>query len=134
MEGHTSLKTTRIIGTIQNTRLTILIDGGSTHNFIEDRLVKFMGLQTVHSNQFKVMVGNDEQLNCDQMYSSIPLVLNTTTFHIDFYILPISGADVVLGVPWLTILGPILTDYAKSTMSLHIMDNKYNYKVFPAIC
>lgn len=35
-----SPKTIRIIGTIQNTRLTVLIDGGSTRNFIQDSLVR----------------------------------------------------------------------------------------------
>lgn len=65
MEGHTSTKTIRIIGTIQKAWLTIVIDGGSTHNFIQDCLVKFMGLEIVHSNKFKVMVCNDKQVNCD---------------------------------------------------------------------
>lgn len=57
-----------------------------------------MGLQKIHSNQFKVMVGNSEQLNCDKMCSNIPLILNTTTFRLDLYVLPVSGEGVVLGV------------------------------------
>ena len=34
----------------------------------------------------------------------------------DFYVLPIQGAEVVLGVQWLQLLGTILIDYHKLTM------------------
>ena len=36
--------------------------------------------------------------------------------YVDFHVLPICGADVVLGVQWLKSLGPVLTDYATLTM------------------
>lgn len=34
----------------------------------------------------------------------------------DLFVLPLSGAELVLGVQWIKILGPILSDYAKLTM------------------
>ena len=34
----------------------------------------------------------------------------------DCYILPIQGAEVVLGVQWLLLFGPVLLDYQKLTM------------------
>lgn len=52
----------------------------------QDRLVKFLSLQTAHSNQFKVMVGIGKQLNCNRMCSNIPLKLTTTIFY-RFYVL-----------------------------------------------
>lgn len=111
MEGHTSPKTISIIGTVQKTKLNVLIGGGSTHNLMQDRLVKFLGLHSVHSNQFKIMVGNSEQLSCNRMSSNIPLILSTISFVFDFYVLPINGTDLVLGLRygWSTSLGPIVT-------------------------
>jgi hypothetical protein len=38
-------------------------------------------------------------------------------FLVDLYILPLSGAKLVLGVQWLKTLGPIVTDYEQLTMS-----------------
>ena len=35
---------------------------------------------------------------------------------VDFYLLPLSGADLVLGVQWLKLLGPVVIDYDKLTM------------------
>lgn len=37
-------------------------------------------------------------------------------FLIDFYMLPISGADIVLGTQWLKMLGPIILGYAALSM------------------
>lgn len=39
--GNAATETLRIHGKIKNKELTILIDGGSTHNFIQDRVVKY---------------------------------------------------------------------------------------------
>jgi len=38
------------------------------------------------------------------------------TFDVDLHVLPISGADIVLGIQWLKRLGPIITDYDTMTM------------------
>lgn len=38
------------------------------------------------------------------------------TFTVDLHILPLSGANVVLGVQWLKSLGPILIDYNALSM------------------
>lgn len=42
--------------------------------------------------------------------------LGGTQFYIDFYILPISVSEAILGVQWLKSLGHIVTDYANLTM------------------
>lgn len=34
----------------------------------------------------------------------------------DLYVLPIAGANIVLGVQWLKTLGPMLTDYGTMTI------------------
>ena len=46
-----------------------------------------------------------------------------TTFNVDLYVLPISGANVVLGVHWLKSLGPVLTDYNHLTMQFFYEGN-----------
>ena len=62
------------------------------------------------------MVGNDQQLECRWLCEAITIDLQTTSFTVDLYVLPIVGANVILGVQWLQSLGPILTDYTTLTM------------------
>lgn len=62
MVGKNSLKTFKLKGNVHNQDLTILVDGDRTHNFIQERVVKFMDLTKTYSSQFQVMVENREQL------------------------------------------------------------------------
>lgn len=117
--GNAATETLRIHGKIKNKELTILIDGGSTHNFIQDRVVKYLGLHTSKSSKFNVMVGNGDKLQCTSSCTNVSVQLGNNQFHIDFYVLPISGADVVLGIQWLKTLGPINTDFNSLSMQFH---------------
>lgn len=98
MLGHTGPKTLRLSGKIRNHNVTILMDNDSTHNFIQERIVRFLNLPISNSNQFQVMIGNGEQLVCNTQCLNVPILLSNTSFIIDFFILPLSGADLVLGV------------------------------------
>lgn len=53
------------------------------------------------------------------MHKCISDVWVTIIFLIDCYILPISGANVVLRIQWLKTLGLIVTDYASLSMKFH---------------
>ena len=62
------------------------------------------------------MVGNGDHLSCIGYCSKVPLTLPTNTLAIPFYLLPIQGAYVVLGVQWLQTLGPFVSDYTVPSM------------------
>lgn len=117
ISGGNDPATIRIQGYISNHPVTVLIDGGSTHNFVQTRLAKFLELPSHPTNTLKVMVGNGSILEGHQLCSAIPITLQKETFTIDFYSLPLCGADVVLGAPWLRSIGPVLMDYTALTLS-----------------
>jgi len=62
------------------------------------------------------MVGNGQNLECNSIYSDITVTIQSVQFVVDLHVLPISGANIVLGVEWLKSLGPVLTDYNTLTM------------------
>ena len=114
--GHSIPRTLRVLGHIQSSSIAVLVDSGSTHNFIQDRKAKFLGLQAIPAQGFHVLVGNGEELSCKYVCKQVPLHLETHKFLVDLFVLPLSGAELVLGVQWLTTLGSVLTDYEKLTM------------------
>ena len=49
----------------------------------------------------------------------VKLCLQGHIFCMDLFILPIQRANVVLGIQWLELLGPVVTDYKLLTMNFH---------------
>lgn len=69
------------------------------------------------------MVGNGDKLLCNSSCTNFPIQLGNTQFLIDFYVLPINGADLVLGIQWLKMLGPTVTNYNSLSMQVHWNDS-----------
>lgn len=115
--GASHPQTIRVAGRLKNKDLTVLIDGGSTHNFIDQTIVSRYGLPITHNKKFQVMVANKEQIECGGVCRALTIDVQGTPITADFYILPVAACPIVLGVQWLATLGPIETDYSQLTMS-----------------
>ncbi|XP_006582654.1 uncharacterized protein [Glycine max] len=116
MSGLPSSETFRVYDTIRNACITVLIDSGSTHNFLQPRVAHFLHLPIESTHPLRVLVGNGFMLDCDKRCPNTQLSIQSHSFSINFHLLQIRGADVVLGIEWLKQLGPITTDYTSFLM------------------
>lgn len=116
LAGHVAPETLRFLGLVGGQAVVLLVDEGSTYNFIQQHLVTRLGLSPCPTTPLRVMVGNGQQLECTCVYEAILVEIQETKFIVDLHVLPISGANAVLGVQWLKALGPVLTDYNSLTM------------------
>lgn len=94
----------------------ILIDGGSTHNFVQECLIKSLGLNAQPTPTLTVLVGNGNEVECCQLCMGFAVHVQGRMFTVDLHVLPLCGVDIVLGVQWLKSLGPVLIDYNDLTM------------------
>ena len=97
--------------------VSVLLDTGSTHNFIQSRIARAVGLPIIKTSTFQVMIGNGQKLECQGHCTNVKLSIQNFTFSTTFHVLPIQGADVVLGVQWLKELGPVTIDYNQLSMT-----------------
>lgn len=111
LTSHLALETLRLLGFLSGHQVVILMDGDSTHNFIQEELVTKLGFSSRETIPLRVMVGNGQHLKFTRWCEAITIEIQMTKFIIDLYVLPISRANIVLGVQWLKSLEPILTDY-----------------------
>jgi len=110
-------QTLRMLGNLKNKSVTVLIDRGSTHNFINQAVVSKFRLPVNRSKQFQVMVANREKITCNGQCQGLTLNIQGQTVTANYYILPVTACQLVLGVQWLETLGPIEMDFKQLTMS-----------------
>ncbi|XP_038972943.1 uncharacterized protein LOC120104998 [Phoenix dactylifera] len=86
---------------------------GSTHNFLDERLVKQIGLIAEPTLGFDVALGDGAMLRAEGICRGITLTILGSQFKLDLYPLALRGADLVLGTQWLQSLGPVTFDFAE---------------------
>ncbi|GAV60183.1 hypothetical protein CFOL_v3_03714, partial [Cephalotus follicularis] len=75
MTGQHSPKLIRITGVYLEHKLHVLINNGSTHNFIQERIAQKLNMTVVPCKPFKVLVGNGEAISCTKQCKGIKLQL-----------------------------------------------------------
>ena len=111
LSGISSSSELRFSSYLAGAIVQVLVDSGSSLNFIQNRLALHLHLPIQLIARFSVSVGNGHKLyseGCVRWMSLLILGFKTTA---DLFVLPIEGADVVLGNAWLSTLGKIVHDY-----------------------
>jgi hypothetical protein len=93
-------QTLKIQGYIKNKKVTIFIDSGSTHNFINYKVAKDLNCFVYLAPKFQVTITDGGTINCSRKFHCIKLNMG------DYFVSPMiaiqmGGADFVLGVQWL---------------------------------
>lgn len=66
-------QTIRLQGWMKGRSVTVLVDSGNTHNFMDQSLVKKCGLTITNDQTFQVMVANREKIDCVGRCLALPL-------------------------------------------------------------
>lgn len=121
----TTPQTMKVKGFFKKQILIILLDLGSTHNFIDPQVAKAIDSYIHPTNNFKVMVGNGKKIACKGTCQNVKLSMGQYTLKSDMYILPLEGCDIVLGIQWLRTLGTIQWNFAELWMTFKISKQEH---------
>ncbi|VFR00018.1 unnamed protein product [Cuscuta campestris] len=116
LSGSPSPRSLRLAGMVHNGAVQVLLDSGSTHNFIHPTAAERLALPLHPVSPFRVYVGNGDSLRCTYSCPGTPLSLQGHLFQVDLYMLEIHGPEIVLGIQWLQTLGKVAHDYSQMTM------------------
>ncbi|BBH02927.1 transposable element gene [Prunus dulcis] len=111
-----AIKTMKLTAVIKNCPVVVLLDSGSSHNFINIGMVKKLGWKLDQSHICDVMIADGGQVQSKGCCAAVPLTIGTYVYTSNMFALPLGGCDIVLGVQWLRTLGPILWDFERLTM------------------
>ncbi|KAK9068701.1 hypothetical protein SSX86_012816 [Deinandra increscens subsp. villosa] len=129
--GQSSTTTMKLQGILGTTEVLILIDSGSTHNFISDKLVSDLKLITQFIPPFGVQIGNGDILRCNKLCKNISLQLSDLKVTQDFYMFALGGADVVLGIQWLATLNTVQANWKEMFLKFTINGKEYKLQGLP---
>ncbi|KAG5575914.1 hypothetical protein H5410_056048 [Solanum commersonii] len=123
--GVTGYQTIRVTGYHEKRPLQILIDTGSTHNFIDEEMARHLGCKASTIMEQSISVADGRKVQIASICRNLQWLLQGTTFSSDFLLLPLRNIDIVLGVQWLNTLGRILFDFSKRTIEFMHQGKKH---------
>ena len=89
----------------------MLIDSGSTHNFIHCKVAKELNCFLYLALECQVMVANGGTIIFYRKCHNIKLTMGEYVLNIPMLSIPMGGVDVVLGVQWLQSLGTVAFNF-----------------------
>lgn len=98
----------RVTGHYGKKQLHLLLNSGSTHNFIDTSVALKLDCQVDTIPPMAVKVAYGGQIICNKTIRNFGWKLQGVHFHADVLLIPLSGSDMVLGIHWFTQLGPVL--------------------------
>lgn len=130
--GITSDKTLKIKGEIEKVGVIVLADSEASHNFISHDLVRKLGMQIEKGKRFGVMVGNGVTMR-GGVCRGVQLEVQGVKITQDFFPFDLGGADVVLGVTWLSSLGDVCANWKNLTMKFELGGRRVSLQGDPSL-
>ena len=125
LTGVANFRTMRVTGYHKKTALHILIDNGSTHNFLDINMAKKLGSLITLMDVVNVALVDGTKLQNTSVTNNFSWTLQQTTFSSDMLLISLGCSDLVLGIEWLVKLGNITWNFDKLTMEFHVQGKRH---------
>jgi len=109
--GISSTQTLKLIAHVKHSKLIILINIGRTHNFIHYQGTKDRYFYTHELKNFDIMIANRGSTKCGGHCENVFLQIGNYYMKCHIFFIEMGCRDIVLGVEWLCILGPVTMEF-----------------------
>ncbi|KAJ4756090.1 polyprotein [Rhynchospora pubera] len=100
-------------GDIGKVPICALLDSGSTHSFVHPDVLQHIQPKLRQTGPMVVTIANGAKMVTDIQCDSLQFRLQGHEFERDMRVLDVQGYDMILGIDWLTSLGPMKVDWGK---------------------
>jgi hypothetical protein len=128
LTGFSAPQTLKLIGYIKHRKVIILVDSGSTHNFIHRHIAQETHCDIHAFNNFQIMIANGGSMKCGGRCENVRLQIGEYHLKSHMFAIEMGGCDIVLGANWLRNLGPILMDFKELTMQFDQEGHQYKFQ------
>lgn len=134
MTGIVDYKTMKVTGSVKGKVVQILIDTGSTHNFLDFHTAKRLRCKLKETTAFVVAVADGNSVFCNYVCEGFSWRMQGLDSVADILILPLDGCNVVLGIEWLITLGDIKWNFRELKMEFLLHGKKGFIKRCTTFC
>eukprot|EP00253_Pinus_taeda_P035116 PITA_35116 len=117
LAGISSPQTLKIRGFIKHRLVVVLIDSGSTHNFIHQKVAEAVHCFVQAVSNFQVQIADGGTMKCEGHCENVKLKMGDYQLKTHMFAIHMGGCDIVLGAEWLRTFGPITMDFQELYMS-----------------
>jgi len=115
--GFQSWEHMKLRGRVMSKDVMVLIDSGCTHNFINSKVVKALGLKPTALDPYVVHLPDGSNQLWNRQVENVPLRVQTYYDLFTFGIMDLAHIDVILGQQWLFAKDPRIS-FRQHTMEL----------------
>ncbi|KAD1690211.1 hypothetical protein E3N88_42456 [Mikania micrantha] len=126
--GVPSFSTMRIRRSVGTKPLQILIDSGSTHNFLDLDLAIKMHCPMKEVEELNVTVADGNKMPCNRLCENFKWMMQNNWFTADVMLVPLTNYDMILGVQWLQSLNDIVWNFKDLTMKFKVGQQIFELK------
>jgi Retroviral aspartyl protease len=116
-------------GTIGQVPVFALIDSESTHSFMNLAVLQAQAYHIVSTNPMVVIGANENKMVKDSKCEALLFSIQNYEFKHDLRVLLIKGYDVILGLDWLSKLGPMRIDSQQNELISKKVRKWLSYKL-----
>ncbi|RVW97716.1 Transposon Ty3-G Gag-Pol polyprotein [Vitis vinifera] len=118
-------QTMTLNGNYKGRSLFVLIDSGSSHNFLSSKVAKRVDCCWQKARRIRVTVANGQELHCTALCSDFRWRMQGQEFIAEVYVLPLETYDLILGTQWLATLGDISWNFNTLQMGFELNGKPY---------
>jgi hypothetical protein len=120
-----SPQTLNIIGYINHRKVIILVDSGSTHNFICCCIFQKLKCYICVVKKIQIMISNGDSMKCGGLCENVHPEIGQNHLKSHIFSIFMGDCETVLSVEWLHTLSPILMDFKELTMQFQQGEHQY---------
>jgi len=120
LEGVIRLNTLRVTGRVEKQPLFILLDSGSTHNFISNQVADKLHCKLTSIKALTLQVANGGTMTCTSVCSHFQWFIQAVDFMTDVFTLDLKNCDMILDIKWLATLKTIVCNYEEMVLNFQL--------------
>ncbi|KAL2251677.1 UNVERIFIED_CONTAM: Retrovirus-related Pol polyprotein from transposon [Sesamum indicum] len=131
MKGNFHYRTLRLEGIVGDKEILILIDSGSTHCFLDEKVAHLLGCKLENAIPMVVRVADGSKITSQLTCPRFNWEVQGHKFTHSVKLLKLGGYDLVLGCDWLGLYNPIELDFHQGKVTLSQGSGKMILKALP---